>query len=43
MKYAKVLNPIDVINPYYLTQDMEFKELNKKSNYVINSLCELTK
>ena len=43
MLYNKVLNPIDVINPYYLTQDMGFKELNTKSVFVINNLCELTK
>ena len=43
MQYGKVLNPIDVVDPHYLTQDMWFKELNKKSTYVISTLCELTK
>ena len=43
MQYNKVLNPIDVVEPYYLTQDMGFKELNTKSVFVVNNLCELTK
>lgn len=42
MLYNKVLNPIDIVEPHYLNQDMGFKELSKKSIYVINSICELT-
>ena len=42
MQYSKVLSHIDIIEPHYLTQDMEFKELGKKCVYIINRLCELT-
>ena len=47
MQYNKVLNPIDVISPHYLTQNnltekIELKKINKKSVYVINTLCKLT-
>ena len=43
MQYKKILNPIDVVEPHYLTQNMGFKELNTKSVFVVNNLCELTK
>ena len=41
IQYDKIFSSIDIINPNYLTQDMWFKELNKKSVYMVNKLCEL--
>lgn len=42
IEYEKILNSIDVIDPFYLTSDMDIQELEEKSITMANELCKLT-
>ena len=42
IEYEKILNSMDVIDPFYLTYEMTFEELEEKSINMANELCKLT-
>jgi len=41
-KYSKIKKTIDVIDPDYITFNISFEKLNKKSVHMTNKLCKLT-